>query len=768
MSVELALEQFNPGKELGRQVTHRETLQPQESVCTPFPESIPETIRDAYRSQGIEAPYTHQAKTAELALQGKNCVVVTPTASGKSLAYNLPVLSTLLTEPDARALYLFPTKALAQDQTASLNSMLQGHPELDPLKVFTFDGDTPSSIRPSVRTKGRIIISNPDMLHGGILPNHTKWTKVLRGLRYVIIDEMHTYRGLFGSHLANLITRLKRIAAFYGADPTFILCSATIANPKELAEELIGKKVELIDNNGAPTAEKHILLYNPPLVDPGQGIRRGVVLESVRVAAAFVEQGVQTIVFARSRQNTELIASYLKKRFKSKAERITAYRGGFLPGERRRIEKGLRDGSVLCVVSTNALELGIDIGQLEAAVLAGYPGSVASLLQQAGRAGRSRTASAVVVVASSAPVDQYVINHPDYLFSSGGETAFVNRRNLHILMSHLKCSAFELPFKENETFDGERITEALEYLGENRVLNKSGDSWYWMEQSYPAEEISLRSSTAGNFVIINRGSVDLETATTEVIGEVDRASAPFFLFEGAVYIHGSRQFQVEKLDYENRKAYVREVKADYYTDAIDKTDIKILDTEMSSEGAPQLNYGEILVRTQVYKYKKLKFGTHENIGYGEIHLPEEQMHTESCWISFPETVFEGMDEKDRQDALLGISVLLKNLTPVYLLCSTRDIHTSAQVKNLQTGLPCVFLFDTCPGGAGLSRKAFSVYPLLFTESARHMESCPCDNGCPSCIGPAEYGYSDGFKSRLAVLLERINSGLHRGHDGSGQ
>jgi len=766
MSVELVLEQFKKGQALGHQVTHWETLMPGEAAHAAFPESIPEPVREAYKRQGIEAPYSHQARTAHLVLKGRNCVVVTPTASGKSMAYNLPVLSTLLAQPDARALYLFPTKALAQDQTASLNALLEPNPELEPLKVYTFDGDTPSSIRPSVRTKGRIIISNPDMLHSGILPNHTKWARVLRGLRYVVIDEMHTYRGLFGSHLANLITRLKRIAVFYSAKPTFILCSATIANPAELARELIGEEVELIDNSGAPGAEKHILLYNPPLVDPGQGIRRGVVLESVRVAAAFLEQEVQTIVFARSRQNTELIASYLKKKFPGKRERITAYRGGFLPGERRRIERGLRDGSVVCVVSTNALELGIDIGRLEAAVLAGYPGSVASLLQQAGRAGRSRTASSVVVVASSAPVDQYVINHPEFLFKNGGESAFVNRRNLHVLMSHLKCAAFELPFREEESFGGERITEALEYLGENQVLNKSGDSWYWMEQSYPAEGISLRSSTAGNFVIINRGSVELEKTTVEVIGEVDRASAPLFLFEGAVYMHGSRQYQVEKLDYDNRKAYVREVKADYYTDAIDKTDIKILDTELSRDGSPQLNYGEILVRTQVYKYKKLKFGTHENIGYGEVHLPEEQMHTESCWISFPDTVFEGLEAKERQDALLGISVLLKNLSPVYLLCSSRDILTSAQLKNQQTGLSCVFLFDSCPGGAGLSRKAFSVCPLLFQEAAAHLSACVCENGCPSCIGPAEYGYRERFKSKLARLLERINRGLGRTHDGS--
>lgn len=756
MSVELALEQFRPGNRFAPHVTHWQTTPPREASWAPMPDRIPAALQAVYRNQGIEQLYSHQAEAIEAVLDGKHTVIVTPTASGKSICYNLPVLSAILDNPDTRAIYLFPTKALAQDQTANLNQLFAGHDLEGRISIFTYDGDTPSSIRPSVRTKGQIIITNPDMLHGGIQPNHPKWTKVFEGLRYVVIDEMHTYRGVFGSHLANLIRRLKRIAAFYGARPQFILCSATIGNPGELAARLIEDEVVVVDKSGAPGAGKHFLLYNPPLVDPGQGIRRSLLLESARVASVFLERGVQTIVFARSRLNTELIAGYIKDKLPNLASRIVSYRGGFLPNERRRIEKGLRDGSIQGVVSTTALELGIDIGDMDAAVLAGYPGSVAGLMQQAGRAGRRSKVSAAVLVASSAPVDQYVVNHADFVFNSRGEDGFVNPENLYILMSHLKCSAFELPFQQEERFGREVVDQALRYLEEEKVLHASGGKYYWMEQGYPAEEISLRSSTPGNFVIINTNGVNGMQPQADVIGETDRASAPYLIFEGAIYIHGGRQYQVERLDYDNRKAYVREVQVDYYTDAISKTDIKILEEQGSIEKQLSITFGEILVRTQVPKYKKIKFHTHENLGYGDIHLPEEQMHTESCWISFPERLFGEFTHQEKQNTLLAVSVLLKNLTPLYLLCSPGDIMTSAQVRNEATGLPCVFLFDLCPGGIGLAHKAYRIYPLLFQEAAAHVATCPCDNGCPSCIGPAEYGYDAGFKLKVKELLENIN------------
>ncbi|MFW5684584.1 MAG: DEAD/DEAH box helicase, partial [Spirochaetota bacterium] len=432
-------------------VTRWEHIPPRDGEYAPLPDDLHPEIRTALESRGITRLYSHQAASYRAARAGHDFVVVTPTASGKTLCYNLAVLQTIIESPESRALYLFPTKALSQDQQSELNeSVLAG--EL-PVKIVTFDGDTPVSLRVSARDKGQIVISNPDMLHAGVLPNHPKWIKFLRNLKYVVIDEVHTYRGIFGSHMTNLVRRLKRIAAFYGSNPTFICCSATIGNPGELANRIVEKEMTLIDRNGAPSGEKHLVLYNPPLVDRVQGIRRGVVNESRRLALTFLRSGVKTIVFSRSRVRTELIASYINKSLanvysENERIRVEAYRGGYLPSERRAIEKGLRDGTIHGVVSTNALELGIDIGGLDAAILGGYPGSVGSAWQQAGRAGRRTTVSLAVIVASSAPLDQYIVKHPEYFLGSAPENGFVDADNMYVLTDHLKCAVFELPFRD--------------------------------------------------------------------------------------------------------------------------------------------------------------------------------------------------------------------------------------------------------------------------------------------------------------------------------
>jgi DEAD/DEAH box helicase domain-containing protein len=534
-------------------------------------------------------------------------------------------LQDLLVHPEHRALYLFPTKALSQDQQSELNEVVLGGKV--PVKVFTYDGDTPSSVRVSARDNGRIVITNPDMLHTGILPNHPKWIKFLSSLKYVVIDEVHIYRGVFGSHMTNLVRRLKRVAAFYGSQPTFIFCSATIGNPLELASRILeripgkdsgagsGGELELIDDNGSPSGEKHMIFYNPPLVDAVQGIRRGVVGESQRLAVKLLRSGIKTIVFARSRIRTELIASYINGALRNvyndnEGIRVEAYRGGYLPSERREIERGLRDGSVHGVVSTNALELGIDIGGLDAAVLAGFPGSIASTWQQAGRSGRRNTLSVAICIASASPIDQFLIHHPEYFFGTSPESAFIDPDNLFILLDQLKCAVFEIPFKHGEAF-GKETAALLAHLEENGVIRNSKESWFWSDRSYPSEQVSLRSSTPENVVIINATK-----GKYEVIGEMDRSSAMEMLFEGAVYIHRGEQYLVIQLDLENSKCIVEEADLNYFTDAIVKSDIKVLHVDGEEERIEQKTViGDVLVRREVAKYKKIRYHSHENVGH---------------------------------------------------------------------------------------------------------------------------------------------------------
>ena len=616
-----------------RNITHWETLAPREGEYADFPDDVDPVLKNIYAQRGIDRLYSHQRRCYDNVAAGKNTVVVTPTASGKTLCYNLPVLNDLLKNPEARALYLFPTKALSQDQQAELNEV--SGPAGLPVKIVTYDGDTPASIRVSARDGGRIIITNPDMLHTGIMPNHPKWIKFLSNVKYIVIDEVHIYRGVFGSHVTNVIRRLKRICTFYGSDPIFICCSATIGNPLELAEKILETGAELIDQNGAPSGEKHFVLYNPPLVDAVQGIRRGVVLESQKLALKFLRMGIKTIVFCRSRIRTELIASYINSRLENiftdnSRIRVEAYRGGYLPSERREIEKGLRDGSIQGVVSTNALELGIDIGGLDASIMAGFPGSISSSWQQAGRAGRRTTSSLSVLIASASPIDQYVIENPGYFFGKNPESALIDPDNIYILLDHLKCAVFELPFDLHEVF-GRQSVELLSYLEEEGVIRLTGGKYYWSDRSYPAEGVSLRSATSENVVII-----DETNGKNTVIGEMDRPSAKEMIFDHAVYIHRGDQYNVRKLDIDNKKCYVNQSNLNYYTDAVVKTDIKVLEVDKTVEcSGAKLAEGDVLVRKQVAKFKKIKYMTHENVGFGEIFLPKKKCIPEAQSSFFP-------------------------------------------------------------------------------------------------------------------------------------
>ena len=641
MPIEDVLQNLRFDRQFMEHVTAWERFPARPASYADFPDGLHPRLTSALRTLGAAPLYTHQAVAIEAALAGENVVVVTGTASGKTLCYNLPVLHTLLHDPQARALYLFPTKALAQDQAASLGAYLQ---ELDAtalVPVRTYDGDTPQRQRAKIRAEARLLITNPDMLHTGILPHHPRWADFLANLRWVVMDELHVYRGIFGSNVANLLRRLRRVCRFHGSDPRFILTSATIANPKELGERLIEAPLQLIppDLDGSPRAEKHVILYNPPVIDAALGLRRSYTLEATRIAERFLAAGVQSVVFARARRTTEVLLGYVRdgyERAGGDPASIRGYRGGYLPLERREIERGLRDGSVRGVVATNALELGVDIGQLGAAVIAGYPGTIASAWQQAGRAGRRSEVSAAVLVASGAPLDQFVATHPRYLFERSPELGLIQPDNLAILLRHLRCAAFELPFREGEAFGAcENVEELLAFLAEQGELHHSGGAYRWIAEGYPAEAVSLRA--AGDETVVIQ---DVGQGRPTVIGEIDQAAAPVLLHEGAIYIHEGKTFLVRGLNWENALAEVEPAEVDYYTEASEAVELDVLEVYDADEGrAARRAHGRAQVSAQATSFRKVKRYTHETLGYGQIDLPPRTFETTANWIWIaPETV----------------------------------------------------------------------------------------------------------------------------------
>jgi DEAD/DEAH box helicase domain-containing protein len=734
----------------------------------------------AYHAKGIEKLYTHQAAAAEWAHAGKNLVVVTPTASGKTLCYNLPVLNAVLGNPDTRALYLFPTKALAQDQLAELHDL--GKRLDDCFGVFTYDGDTPSDARRAIRERGHVILTNPDMLHTGILPHHTNWTRVFENLRYIVLDELHTYRGVFGSHLANVLRRLARIAEFYGSKPQFICCSATIANPGELAEQLIAQPVQVVEENGAPAAEKVFVFYNPPMVNRNLGIRRSYLNETTRVAKELLARKLQTIVFANSRLHTEVLLTYLQQANRpgpGEPEPVRGYRGGYLPGERREIERGLRAGRIRGVVATSALELGIDIGSLDASVMAGYAGSIASTWQRAGRAGRRSGTSCAVLVASSAPLDQFIVQHPDYFFGRSPEHAYVQPDNLEIVVNHLKCAAFELPVAPAERFGEVDLPGLCERMSEAGFLHRSGGNWHWVQEAYPADTVSLRSVTSDNFVIIDitGGTNGDEDGEPEVIGEVDFSSALTTVHPKAIYLHQGQQYHVERLDFEQRKAYVKSVNVDYYTDAIRYTQVRVLEIAEEEQilGPAARAHGDVLVRSQVVGFKKIKFFTNENVGAGKLELPENEMHTTAFWITLERKMLAELPYalSDRQNGILGLLYAMASMASLLLMCDGRDLGTAAGERPASPGAetewqelsptlgnpselkeffePNLYLYDAYPGGIGFSEPLFRVHDILLRRTRELILACPCEQGCPSCVGPAGEKCEKTKEAALAIL-----------------
>jgi len=743
------LDFLKSSQEFMANVTHWEKIPSREPVWEQHPNGISSKLIEALRKRGIKQLYIHQSEAVQAVLEGKHVVVVTPTASGKTLCYNLPVLNSILENPESRALYLFPTKALSQDQVAELHGLVEilG---VD-VKTYTFDGDTPVSARKAIRMVGHIVVTNPDMLHQGILPHHTKWVKLFENLKYVVIDEVHSYRGVFGSHMANLIRRLKRICAFYNASPQFIGCSATIANPKELFEKLIEEEVFLVDKNGAPQGEKHFIFYNPPVVNRELGIRKSSIKEVRSIVRQFLAAGVQIIVFARSRLRVEVLLSYLRevmKSLKKSPNLIRGYRGGYLPSERRAIERGLREGQIQGVVSTNALELGIDIGELSVSIMAGYPGTIASTWQQAGRAGRRESVSVAILVATSGPLDQYIINHPEYFFHRSPEMGIVDPNNLIILLSHLKCAAFELPFRTGERFGTDATDELLKYLEEHGIVHSVEEQYHWTSESYPAEEVSLRQASPENVVIVDT------TKGEHVIGEIDLYSAPFLVHDEAIYIHEGIQYHVDKLDWERRKAYVKQVSVNYYTDAESKTDIRVLEVFESTPVPGGIKgHGEVSVTTLATLYKKIKFETHENVGAGRIHLPEITMHTSAYWWELDENIKEklSLSQADLGDGLKAVANVLENVVPLWVMTDPKDLRTIPMLKSPFSSKPTIYIYEHTPGGVGYSEKIFTLHDELLNAAKELIRSCGCTNGCPSCVGPVMEVGEKGKESALRIL-----------------
>ncbi len=708
---------------------------PSEGLFDDVPDAVAPALRAALEKRGISRLYCHQSEAFRQIDSGRNVVIITPTASGKTLCYNLPVLNLLIQDPSARAMYLFPTKALAEDQLHEFQSAVDGMGS--DIRAFTYDGDTPQDARKAIRQRANVVLTNPDMLHSGILPHHTRWARYLENLRYIVIDELHYYRGVYGSHLANLLRRMKRITDFYGSKPTFICCSATIANPKELAEALTGEPFELVERNGAPRGEKFFIFYNPPVVNRQLGIRRSYIAETRRMALKFIEAGLQTLVFANNRLATEVLITYLKDacdRGPIPSDTVRGYRGGYLPRERREIERQLRDGDIRAVVATNALELGIDIGSLDAVVMAGYPGTIASSWQRAGRAGRRQGTSAAVMVASSAPLDQYIVEHPDYFFGRSPEHAYINPDNLEILLAHLKCAAFELPIRDDEKFGRHDTAELCRFLSDAGFLHHSADAWHWTSQTYPADSTSLRAVTSDNFVVVDT------TGEPKVIAEVSFPAALTSLHEKAIYLHERTQFHVDRFDYEQRKAYVTRVDCDYYTDAIDYTQVKVLE-EFESEplNAARRVHGDVRVNRQIVGFKKIKFYTMENVGAGKLSMPEQEMHTTAFWLHFTAEFLGGLKDytpTEQQSGINGLGNALRTVAALLLMCDPRDlgIAVTDQIAG-QVFEPNLYLYDNYTGGIGQSGPLFRLTDRLVKYTGELIAACACDAGCPSCVGP---------------------------------
>lgn len=749
-----ALERFLAEPGVAAAVSTRRLLPAQAATFAELPAWLDPRLSRALERRGISALYRHQREALDALRAGEDIAVVTPTASGKSLCYNLPVLQEIAQDPAARALYLFPTKALSQDQLAEFRD-LATLAEMD-LSAAVYDGDTPAPIRAVVREAGQVVVTNPDMLSSAILPHHTKWFQLFEQLRFIVIDEAHTYRGIFGSHVANVLRRLLRVCAHYGSNPRIVCSSATIGNPGELAETLTGRPFRVIDKSGAPQGERHIVVLDPPPLDPRSGVRPGPHHLSQRAALSFLRAGRQTIVFGRARVAVELLLSSLREAMREgrgPIDRIRGYRSGYLPSERRAIESGLRSGEVLGVVATNALELGIDIGRLDASILAGYPGTIAGAWQQMGRSGRRQETSVSILVAGAGALDRYVATHPEYLFEASPEEARLDPENVHVLLAHLRAATFELPFDPGERFGSATADDLLSFLAEEGHVRQADDRrWYWASENFPASEINLRLGAPENVLIIDTGP-----ERPRVLGEVDLFAARMLVHEKAIYLHDSQQYHVDELDWEERKALVRPVDSDYYTQAelaVTLKPLEVFDAAPRIAGSRQ--HGEVMISSIATIFKKLKLDTHENVGWGKIHLPEMELHTTAWWVALDPAAAGAWRRDELDAALVGAGRALQTVASVLLMADPRDLGMVAQVQSPHAERPVIYLWEAVPGGVGLSPRMFDRTDELIDGALELVSECDCEVGCPACVGPRGESRLDGRV--LATRLLRMLAG----------
>ena len=715
------------------QLSHSERLPERKARFGRLEPGPHERVQRILQKEGIKQLYVHQAAAIENARAGRHVVVVTGTASGKTLCYNIPVIEKILENPDSCALYLYPTKALAQDQLRTLHRYQTIDVDL-PLKTGTYDGDTPPTTRRKLKNEANVLLTNPDMLHSGILPNHGTWAHFFSRLKFVVIDEIHAYRGVFGSNVSHVLNRLNRICAHYGADPVYVCCSATIRNPQELAEKLTGKKMTLIADDGSPRGEKTFVFWNPPYLGDDRMERKSANVEAARVLAELVADDHQVIAFVRARVVSEVVTKYAKdfldQMSPSRAKSVHSYRGGYLPEERRRIERALFSGELKAVVSTNALELGIDVGSLESALLVGYPGSISSTWQQAGRAGRGSEPSLALLIPHDSPIDQYMVRHPDYFFGRSPESAVIDARNPHVVIAHVRSAAYELPIaKQDWEFFGEYCGAILQILEEDHQLKRKGDKYYWAGGSYPSADMSLRNIGDNVFTIIE------ERADNRVIGTIDETSAYMQVYPQAIYMHAGETYFVNTLDIVKKIAFVEKIDTDYYTQSITEVKIKIEEEELKKPWRQsECCFGDLSVTTVTYMFKKIKFGSRDSLGFGALDLPPQTLLTTGMWLVPFEEVYKHVRKAGRvaREGLLGISNVIKEVIPIFSMCDVMDIGSA--VDSSAANAPAIFVFDRFPGGLGFSLKGYDTIEEIMAACLELIDRCPCENGCPSCVG----------------------------------
>jgi len=727
------------------QVQHVEALPVRPAKSGDVPGGLHPAVREALAAEGIGRLYCHQAEAIGKVREGRHVVVVTGTASGKTLCYNIPIVEAAIADPSATAMFLYPTKALAQDQLRAVGRFRNPRAGADFL-AGTYDGDTPQSLRRKLRSGGRFILTNPDMLHQGILPNHARWNRFFTHLRYVVIDEVHAYRGVFGSHLANVLRRMGRICRHYGSDPQFICCSATIANPREHAERITGRQMELVTGDGSPRGPKRFVMWNPPPLQTAArgregdfrtgGDRRSPLWEAVHLMVALVREGIQTIAFTRTRLAAELIyknsRDLLRPQSRRLAESIRAYRGGYLPEERREIERQLVQREILGVASTNALELGIDIGSLDACIIVGYPGTVASLWQQAGRAGRGLDESIVFLIGQNSPTDQYLMTHCEYLFAQNPEQAVVDPDNPHIAVDHIRCAAHELPLKDDETgLFGPYTHVVLELLEEDQAVRHIDGNWYWACSEYPAAKVNLRNIAGAVYTIQD------EAAGERVIGTMDELSALGQLHDHAVYIHSGETYFVNRLDLDEKIAFVERRDLDYYTQSVQSSQIRIDETSDEARcGAAELGFGDVTVTTTIPMFKKIRFHSRDSLGFEDLELPSQTLETVALWLSPSERIVERIRREGLvvAEGLIGVANVMVEVAQLFVMCDAQDIGTVVDAASL--GRDSLFLYDRYPGGMGYARRCMDCMDRLLRTILDVIAECSCEDGCPSCVGAA--------------------------------